>query len=79
MIRMDSTEHSTVVRCDRCPGWFWAGLGAERDKGRRVAAAHEASCHPDHTEARRSYANAYAYSQETLSREVSSAGSTVDI
>lgn len=52
MIRVDSTAFSTVVRCDRCAGWYWAGLGGERDRAHRVAAAHEASCHPGDTAAR---------------------------
>lgn len=45
-IRVDVTEHSTVVRCSSCPNWYWAGAGGERIKGHKVAALHEASVHP---------------------------------
>lgn len=66
MIRVDTTPFSTVVRCDRCMGWYWAGLGHETDKGRRVAAAHEASVHPDSHDARKSLENATAHTLSKL-------------
>lgn len=50
MITLDSTQISTVVKCDDCP--WWHGFADSRDEGWRVGAAHEKRAHPEAGQAR---------------------------
>jgi hypothetical protein len=50
MIRLDSTQISTVVTCTRCP--WWHGFADSRAQGWRVGARHEERAHPDSDNAR---------------------------
>lgn len=50
MIRLDSTQISTVVLCTRCP--WWHGFADTRAEGWRVGASHETRAHPDTDNAR---------------------------
>jgi hypothetical protein len=50
MIRLDSTQISTVVTCTRCP--WWHGFADTRGEGWRVGARHEERAHPGDEQAR---------------------------
>jgi hypothetical protein len=47
---VDSTEHSTLVTCSRCPSW-WA-FGDSRQNGWEIAARHEKRVHPQDDQAK---------------------------
>lgn len=58
MIRLDSTQISTVVMCSRCP--WWHGFADSRTEGWRVGARHEERAHPDSDNAREALAKRVA-------------------
>lgn len=49
-IKLDSTNYSVVVLCDRCPWWY--GFADHKAEGWRVGARHEERAHPDIDQAR---------------------------
>ena len=50
MIRIDSTQHSTVVWCTQCPSWR---VGAtHREAAYPLGADHERRVHPEHDQMR---------------------------
>lgn len=51
MIKLDSTQISTVVLCDLCP--WWRGFADNRVAGWKVGGGHEERVHPELTQARR--------------------------
>jgi len=54
MIKLDSTQISTVVMCSDCP--WWRGFADSRTEGWRVGARHEERAHKDRQQARNALA-----------------------
>ena len=49
-VHIDATQFSTVLYCDRCIGWVVSANS--RGEALVIAAKHEASVHPESTQAR---------------------------
>lgn len=47
---VDSTQHSTVVTCTKCPWWF--AFADSRQNGWDIAARHESRVHPEDDQAK---------------------------
>lgn len=63
MIKLDSTQISTVVLCTDCP--FWFGFATDRKDGWRVGRGHELRAHPGATQATTALAH-YADTPKTM-------------
>lgn len=58
VIKLDSTQHSTVVHCTECPSW--AVLCSTPQAGERIAEQHERDVHPGRSTVRdRAYMRRY--------------------